>query len=46
MPTPARSAKHCWLQLSKPRAALHWADVIILLIIRDSMIFYKSAENY
>ena len=29
MPTPARSAKVCWLQLSKPLAALHWADVII-----------------
>jgi hypothetical protein len=29
MPTPARSAKFCWLQLSKPLAALHWADVII-----------------
>ena len=23
MPTPARSARFCWLQLSKPRAALH-----------------------
>jgi hypothetical protein len=29
IPTLARSAKFCWLQLSKPRAALHWADVII-----------------
>lgn len=45
MPTPARSAKYCWLQLSKPLAALDWADVIIFPIIRDSVIFYKSGEN-